>query len=282
MGNHYHLMLETPEPNLSRGMRDLNGRYAQDFNRRHGRVGHVFQGRFKGILVERESHLLELTRYVVLNPVRAGLVERPDQHPWSNYPETAGHRPPAPWLDVAWTLSQFGSDAPVARRRYEAFVAAGRGCCYRPWDELKGQVYLGSESFRERVAALPGAGAASPEVPRAQRDLSPRPTRDEVLKAVTRKFKTDLPTLRSSRYAPARKAFAFLARRLAATRIAEVADVLAITPWSVSRLVLKAEHLCRSDPGFRLALQSAQSLLSGARGSPPAPGGQVAATENPR
>jgi len=74
MGNHYHLMAETPEATLSRGMRQLNGVYTLGFNRRHGRVGHLFQGRFKAILVERESHLLELIPYVALNPVRAGLV----------------------------------------------------------------------------------------------------------------------------------------------------------------------------------------------------------------
>jgi putative transposase len=70
MTNHYHLLVETPETNLSRGVRTLNGEYAQNFNRRHRRVGHLFQGRFKGIRVERESHLLELVRYIVLNPAR--------------------------------------------------------------------------------------------------------------------------------------------------------------------------------------------------------------------
>jgi len=74
MDNHYHLLLETPQGNLSAGMRQVNGVYTQRFNRRHGRVGHIFQGRFKAILVERESYLLELCRYLVLNPVRAGIV----------------------------------------------------------------------------------------------------------------------------------------------------------------------------------------------------------------
>jgi len=73
MNNHYHFMIETPEGNLARGMQRLNGRYTQHFNRRHQRVGHVFQGRYKAILVEKESYLLELCRYVVLNSVRAGV-----------------------------------------------------------------------------------------------------------------------------------------------------------------------------------------------------------------
>ena len=82
MDNHYHLLIETPQGNLSAGMRQLNGVYTQRFNRRHTRVGHVFQGRFKAILVERENYLLELCRYVVLNPVRAGLISEWKQYPW--------------------------------------------------------------------------------------------------------------------------------------------------------------------------------------------------------
>ena len=87
--NHYHLIIETPDPNLSLGMRQLNGVYTQTFNRVHSRVGHVFQGRYKAILVEKGSHLLELCRYVVLNPVRAGMVSKPDAWRWSSYKSTA-------------------------------------------------------------------------------------------------------------------------------------------------------------------------------------------------
>src|SRR4030043_1793691 len=85
MNNHYHLLVETPDGNLSEGMRQLNGVYTQVFNRRHRRAGHLFQGRYKAILVQKDSHLLEVSRYVVLNPVRAGTVERPDQWKWSSY-----------------------------------------------------------------------------------------------------------------------------------------------------------------------------------------------------
>jgi len=89
MGNHYHLIIETIEGNISRGMRQLNGVYTQKFNWKHARTGHIFQGRFKAILVEKESYLLEVSRYVVLNPVRANMVERPEAWRWSNYAATA-------------------------------------------------------------------------------------------------------------------------------------------------------------------------------------------------
>ena len=81
MNNHYHLVIETPDGNLSLGMRQLNGVYTQGFNRRHKRAGHLFQGRFKAVVVQKESHLLETCRYVVLNPVRGRRVDRPDR--WS-------------------------------------------------------------------------------------------------------------------------------------------------------------------------------------------------------
>jgi len=90
MGNHYHLMIETPQANLSRGMRQLNGIYTQRFNREYHRVGHVFQGRFKSILVEKDAYLLELSRYIVRNPVAAGMVNDVTAWPWSSYRATAG------------------------------------------------------------------------------------------------------------------------------------------------------------------------------------------------
>ncbi len=146
MNNHYHLLVETPNPNLSQGMRQLNGPYTQGFNRRHRRVGHVFQGRFKAILVERESHLLELCRYVVLNPVRARMVEHPEDWTWSNYRATAGLEPCPPFLEVTWTWEQLAVRPSTAQRRYQVFVAQGIGH-ESPWEHLRGQVYLGDETF---------------------------------------------------------------------------------------------------------------------------------------
>ncbi|MBV7534629.1 transposase [Duganella sp. sic0402] len=104
MGNHYHLLLETQEPNLSQGMRQLNGQYSQYFNRRHQLVGHVFQGRYTGILVQKERHLCELSRYVVLNPIRAKVVPKLDQWPWSSYAMMIQAKPPPHWLQTSWLL----------------------------------------------------------------------------------------------------------------------------------------------------------------------------------
>src|SRR5262245_9552496 len=108
MDNHYHLLLETPEPNLVTGMRRLNGVYTQAFNRRHGRAGHVLQGRYKSILVDKDSYLLELCRYVVLNPVRAKMVTSVDRWRWSSYLATVGKMPCPDWLAAGQVLSLFG------------------------------------------------------------------------------------------------------------------------------------------------------------------------------
>lgn len=173
MGNHYHLLLETPEPNLSRGMRRLNGSYTQRFNWQHRRVGHLLQGRFKSLVVERESYLLELCRYVVLNPVRAGMVLAPQEWLWSSYGATAGLRTAPPWLDVTSVLGLFDAAQDRARQHYQQFVADGVGRP-SPWAQITGQIFLGSPAFRERMARLlPDQRPAN--VPLAQTD----PTRLE-------------------------------------------------------------------------------------------------------
>jgi REP-associated tyrosine transposase len=115
--NHYHLLLETPEPNLSRGMLLLNGAYARRFNGRHERAGHVFQGPYRARLVARDEHLLELCRYIALNPVRAGLCDDPAAWAWSSYRAIAGLERRPPYLCVDWVHSLFGS-----ARAFRAFV----------------------------------------------------------------------------------------------------------------------------------------------------------------
>jgi len=127
MGNHYHLLIETPDGNLSRGMRQLNGVYTQKVNRRYSRVGHLFQGRFKSILVDKGSYLLELARYVVLNPVRAKLVKDPKDWEWSSYRATVGMTTIPKFLSPDWILSQFGSQREEAQAAYRHFVAEGIG-----------------------------------------------------------------------------------------------------------------------------------------------------------
>lgn len=184
MDNHYHLVLHTWLPNLSLLMRHINGVYTQRFNRRHGKVGHLFQGRFKAILVDRDAYLLEVCRYVELNRVRANLVKHPAQWPWCSYHVLAGLGPAPDWLDVGavWG-SLLGRDAQDDRARaqaalaYAALVQAGQGV--QLWAQgLRQQMYLGGEDFVLCMQALASDRAVSAkEVPKTPR-ASPKSLQD--------------------------------------------------------------------------------------------------------
>lgn len=173
MSNHYHLLMETPDGNLSRGMRQLNGVYTQYFNRRHGRVGHVFQGRYKGILVDKNSYLLELARYIVLNPVRAGLVRSAKEWPWSSYRATAGQQKCPEWLRVDWLLAAFSRNRGVAIPAYRKFVKEGKNQP-SPWQDLKSQIYLGDDAFVEKMMGYIDKDKELSEIPSSQRRPAPK------------------------------------------------------------------------------------------------------------
>ena len=174
MGNHYHLLIETPDGNLSKGMRQLNGVYTQRFNRKHQRVGHVFQGRYKAIIVQKDSYLLELARYIVLNPVRAEMVRSARDWPWSSYRATADMAAPPVWLTMDIILAQFGQKRGLAVAAYRSFVAAGRN---QPtlWASLKNQIYLGTDAFVEKMRRKIEATQDLSEVPAAQRRKLAKP-----------------------------------------------------------------------------------------------------------
>ena len=168
MDNHYHLLIETLRPTLSQGMREVNGVYTQAFNRRHGRVGHVLQGRYKAILVDRDSYLMELGRYIVLNPVRAGMCERAEEFRWSSYRSVMGKAPSPDWLAVDRTLDQFHSKRGPARRAYARFVRDGVNEP-NPYEASERAGFLGGEAFMERVLKLVERQSLSPEITRKQR-----------------------------------------------------------------------------------------------------------------
>jgi len=126
MSNHYHLLIETPDANLSKGMRQLNGVYTQAFNRKHNRVGHLFQGRYKAILVEKDSYLFELSRYIVLNPVRAQMVRSAVNWRWSSYRAMIGQIKTPVFLESDWILSAFGKRKSKAIIGYKKFVSEGK------------------------------------------------------------------------------------------------------------------------------------------------------------
>lgn len=169
MGNHYHLVVQTHRANLSRLMRHVNGVYTQRFNRRHGLVGHLFQGRFKAMLVDSDSYLLEVCRYVDLNPVRAGLVAQPDDWAWSSYAAHTGRFSRPPWLDSPTLWSALLGEpvstplqAMQGARRYAELVRSAPDA--RLWDAgLRAPAVLGSDAFAARMLARAHGEAVPPE-----------------------------------------------------------------------------------------------------------------------
>jgi putative transposase len=159
MPNHYHVTLQPDRPNLSEAVRWLNATYAGWWNNRHVRVGHVFQGRFKDQIVDRDSYLVTLSRYVVMNPVRANLVERPEDWPWSSYRATVASGPAPAFLATTSTLRLFGSDEDedaILRSRFTGFVASQPDDASLVDRIRSSERVLGSRAFKEQLRS--GAG----------------------------------------------------------------------------------------------------------------------------
>lgn len=225
MSNHYHLLIETPDGNLSRGMRQLNGVYTQGFNKRHGRTGHIFQGRFKAILVQKESYLLEVCRYVVLNPVRAGLVSYPEEWKWSSYLATMGMVEKPKFLCSDWILAQLGHDMVTARKAYRDFVITGIKK-ESPWKDLKGGTFLGKENFIEEVKEFLKGKERIKEIPRIERFVGRPP-----LKEIFGEIKTKPLEIKGMYAAHVRYGYT----------LKEIGDFLGIHYSTVSKLLKEAK-----------------------------------------
>ncbi|TAL49655.1 transposase [Patescibacteria group bacterium] len=168
MGNHYHLLIETIEANLSAGMRDLNKDYSQTFNRLHDTVGHLLQGRFQAFIIEKEPYLLEVARYTVLNPVRAHLVEHPALWRWSSYAATAGLIEAPSFLTTDWILGHFSTTVSQAQKRYIEFVKVGIGA-QSPFEKAEHRTILGSPQFVGEIWEACTKVTLIKEIPREER-----------------------------------------------------------------------------------------------------------------
>lgn len=238
MDNHLHLLIETPIPSLSRGMQRLNSAYGQRFNREHGRVGHVLQGRYKSLLVEQEAYLLEVSRYIVLNPVRAGMVPDAGAWPWSSYRATAGLEPAPDWLTVTAILGHFGSDVRQAQRAYREYVQQGVAA-ESPFGAVHGQIWLGGRDFRARMQArVPRRSDA--DIPLEQ-FLPSRPTAEEVLEAVSQAFRVDRDAILAREHREAYRTAVFALRTHAGVPRKDVASLFGISGSRVSQIQRQVE-----------------------------------------
>lgn len=251
MDNHYHLLIETPQPNLVAGMRRLNGVYTQAFNYRRKKPGHVFQGRYKSILVDKDNYLLELCRYVVLNPVRAKMVKSPEQWGWSSYAATAGFVKGPPWLATEKVLGWFSG----SRKHYRRFVLDGIGKG-SVWEALKGQIFLGDETFLERMQDR-AQGKSVRGVAKAQ--IRPaRPGVDEIRKAVAAQYGIKAGEVFNRRQGEAYRAAVYLVRRAGNLPLRDVATLARVSIGRVSQIQSQIE---RGPVGARMSALLSQYKL---------------------
>jgi REP element-mobilizing transposase RayT len=259
MGNHYHLLVETPQGGISRGMRSVNGRYTQWFNHRHERAGHLFEGRFRSVLVQRESHLLELVRYVVLNPVRAKLVEHAGDWRWSSYRATVGREEGPAWLELDWTLSQFAPRRPAAREAFRQFVAQGRDAAAAV-ARLEGHPYLGDSAFLKKVQRMVEGRESGEEIPLRFRKASGSDL-ETIRRAVAKEWRVTPESLSRRRGGAEKKAGIYLARKLTRLRGREIGHAFGVRAARVSNVVTEIEQ--GRDASLSARVERLRARLSG-------------------
>ncbi len=260
MDNHYHLLLETKEANLSLALRHLNGVYTSSFNRTHQRAGHLFQGRYKAILVEKESYLLELSRYIHLNPIRVKMDIRPERYAWSSYRDYIGSRTAPGWLTREALLGTFGRENRRAEQAYRKYVEEGvRKEMETPWKEVVGQVVLGGEGFLRSVQTKL-SGGRNREVP-SRRGLEVRPTWEEIKKRV-QKASPELMALKTgNRSNPVRAVLIYLGRERGGLSLRELAEHLDLEASTVSQTAGRVARLRLENKRWERILQKIEKSL---------------------
>lgn len=250
MDNHYHLLLETPSANLSLAMKHLNAIYTQRFNKKYHRTGHLFQGRFKALVVEKDSYLKELCRYVVLNPVRARMVKHPQNWKWSSYRATAGLEKPQPWLEIKWLLGQFGKEIHKAQKAYRNFVEDGMGRKASPWENLRSRVYLGGKAFLNHVHEV-GQKHKHLDVPKYQKHVVKQDP-ETVLKRVAKGYgeKPEELLRVGRRRSEAKQAAIYLLKTEAGLSLREIGLKMGVGFSAVGNQWKKAKEKLAGDKGF--------------------------------
>ena len=263
MDNHYHLILGTPRGNLLKVMHGINSGYTGYFNRKYNRKGHLFQGRYRGILVEKETYLLPLSRYIHLNPFRAGLVKKPENYEWSSYRGYLGSARTPRWLFPDWALAPFGEKKGRARRRYREYVGAGLEMEGSPLSKVFGQVILGGEDFVETVKDLAKRKVWSREIVERKK-LQEGISLEKVSQIVKDAFgvRYDHILGRGKRENLPRKAALYLAKRLTEKGNQEIGEFFGgIRASAVSKAAARFEKEIARNQDLRSRMESIKSYV---------------------
>jgi putative transposase len=236
MDTHYHLILETPRGNLLKVMHGLNGGYTGYFNRKYARIGHLFQGRYRGILVEKDAYLIPLSRYIHLNPVRAGVVKKPEEYRWTSYAGYLEQRNQQKWVEYSWILNRFGRDR--AREKYREYTEAGlKDRAESLLKNLHGQIILGGEGFIRRIKRVVQGKQLGAEIVERKRFME-YPHLEQVLRVVGKVFgvKEEVLRAKGERGNVARKAALYFAQRYTGISNREIGEYFGgIQPSAVSK-----------------------------------------------
>jgi putative transposase len=263
MPNHDHLFLETPRPNLSRGMQFLNGCYSSYFNKRHGRVGHLFQGRFKALLIEKQGHYTEISRYIHLNPVRSRLVRKPEDWRWSSYAGYHNADRTMEWITYSAVLDEFGASSTGSRAHYRQFISEGLETeCSAPWDDAVADLILGSDEFVDEVRKLVDGKELKNALPQLGR-LRDRPSLKKIIHAVAIELQADTRLWAHGRRVRdnSRALAAFIARRRFGYSTTAVAHALGFA--NTSGVTSSIRRIELAMPGVNAVLTKIERGIAG-------------------
>ena len=255
MKNHLHLLLEVEQIPLFRIMHVLQFRYTRYFNKRYGKVGHLFQGRYKAILCDKDVYLLELVRYIHLNPIRAKAVDDPEGYPWISHAAYCG-KEKNDLIDQGLVLSQFSGKRLAARRAYMKFVLQGIEEGHQEkYYKVKDQRYLGEDEFIEEVEGKKGNfEPAVYDIPLGDIAL-------EVSKATGIPQDSLFSLTRARRGAFGRSIVAYLARKVSGYLVKDVAEHFRREPMTISQAIIKLEYLIQRDEDIEKMVESLESTL---------------------
>lgn len=260
MENHYHLFIETPKANISQIMQNVNTSYTVYINRRYNRFGHLFQGRFKGIIVDKENYLIVLSRYIHLNPVRAGIVNRPEDYRWTSYREYIFDESDS-IADISDTLSHFSKTKKIARIAYKEFVETGINGKNNPFKETEGGLILGSEGFKAIIKKLLNRIKPDDELPQVKR-LKEKVPIDDIIKVCCNYYgKNKDLLLKRGKGQEERRIAIYLSKILSNAKNVEIGKSFGIKGSTVSTILKVVEVRLRRDKKYQQEIKKLKKIL---------------------
>lgn len=254
MSNHYHLLIETPCGNLSQVMQHVNGAYTNYFNTKRKRSGHLFQGRYKAILIEADEYATEISRYIHLNPVRAGMVKRPEEYPWSSYRDYVGERKTLEWLNTGFIHAYFSRKVPDAERKYRKFVEELLGKEYEsPLSAVVAATMLGGTEFIQEITDRHIDGKQIDRDLPALRTLSNRPTMEAIDLAVNGIVAEPVKL--------ADKASIYLCHKHSGAKLKEIGERFGIGPSAVTQVSRRLVKQMNTDGNLKKIIEKIEDVI---------------------